>query len=203
MESHFRIGFWLIFAGMIILQLYFAAWTRLARTNVVIDKKVTGYEGWQLVAFRTIRAIALIAFLLIYTINPSWLEVLSVPFPNWLRWVGVTLGIISLALYAWSRTSLGEEWSSQIQIHQQHHLVTSGPYAWMRHPIYLAMTIYLISISLVSANWFLIAFLVVSILDLALRIPKEEQMMIEAFGDEYKDYMRRTGRMFPHIHLLK
>jgi len=56
---------------------------------------------------------------------------------------------------------------------------------------------FLTSIAFVTANWFLIAFLVVSIVDLALRIPKEEQMMIEEFGDEYKAYIQRTGRLIP------
>lgn len=53
------------------------------------------------------------------------------------------------------------------------------------------------SIALVTANWFFIALLVVSVVVLALRIPKEEQMLIEVFGDEYKAYMQRTGGLFP------
>ena len=52
-------------------------------------------------------------------------------------------------------------------------------------------------IALITANWFLVAFLVVSIVDLALRIPKEEQMMLDEFGDEYKAYMQRTGKLLP------
>ena len=54
---------------------------------------------------------------------------------------------------------------------------------------------FLTGITLITANSFLIAFLIVSIVDLALRILKEEQMMIEEFGDEYKTYMQRTGRL--------
>jgi protein-S-isoprenylcysteine O-methyltransferase Ste14 len=56
---------------------------------------------------------------------------------------------------------------------------------------------FITAIALIAANWFLIAFLVISIVDLALRIPNEEQMMIEVFGDEYQVYMQRTGRLFP------
>jgi protein-S-isoprenylcysteine O-methyltransferase Ste14 len=56
---------------------------------------------------------------------------------------------------------------------------------------------FMASIALVAANWFLIAFLIVSTADLALRIPKEEKMMIEEFGDEYEAYMQRTGRLLP------
>jgi protein-S-isoprenylcysteine O-methyltransferase Ste14 len=199
MESLFRFAFWFIFAGMIVLQLYYAARTRQSGKPSAIDRNVTEYEGWQQAAFRIIRAIFLITFLLVYAFNPPWLELLTVPFPDWLRWIGVALGIISLGLYAWSRGTLRQAWSSHLQIKKQHHLVTTGPYARIRHPIYSSMTIFLTSIAIVSANWFSIAFLVVSIIDLALRIPKEEQMMIEAFGNEYKDYMLRTGRLFPKI----
>lgn len=197
MESLFRSAFWLIFAGMILLQLYYAARSRHSGELVAVDYKGNDFEGWEQSVFRAVRSVALIAFLLLFVINPEWLKLLSVPFPDWLRWIGVTLGIISLALYAWSRGTLGKEWSSQLQINQQHRLVTSGPYTWIRHPIYLAMMIFLTSITLVSANWMFIAFQMVSMIDLALRIPKEEQMMIEAFGDEYKYYMQRTGRLFP------
>ena len=79
----------------------------------------------------------------------------------------------------------------------QHHLVTTGPYAWIRHPIYLAMILFLTGLTLVGANWALVVFLIISITDLALRIPNEEQMMIEAFGAEYEGYRQQTGSIFP------
>lgn len=119
------------------------------------------------------------------------------PFPNWLRWLGVALGVVSLTFYAWSRQTLGQEWSSILRVRTKPQLITTGPYARIRHPIYLAMMGFLTSLALITVNWFMIAFLVVSIVDLALRIPKEEQMMIEVFGGEYKAYMQRTGRLIP------
>ena len=197
MESLFRIVFWSIFGGMIVIQLYFASRLRLAGEHKAADRKSIEREGWGVAIVRAVRSVSLFAFLVLYVINPPWLEVLSVPFPVWLRWMGVALGVLSLVFYAWSRTTLGKEWSSPLQMRKKHHLVTTGPYTWIRHPIYLSMMGFLTSIACVTANWFLIAFLVVSIADLALRIPKEEQMMIEEFGDEYKAYRQRTGRLLP------
>jgi protein-S-isoprenylcysteine O-methyltransferase Ste14 len=196
-ESLFRITFWFIFGGMIVIQLYFTSRLRLSGEHKATDRKSVEREGWVVAGVRAIRSISLIAFLVLYAINPHWLEVLSVPFPVWLRWMGFALGVLSLGFYAWSRTTLGKEWSSPLQMREKHHLVTTGPYAWIRHPIYLAMMGFLTSIAFVTANWFLIAFLVVSIVDLTLRIPKEEQMMIEEFGHEYKAYIQRTGRLIP------
>ena len=89
------------------------------------------------------------------------------------------------------------EWSSFLQMRDKHRLVAAGPYTWIRHPIYLSMIGFLTGIALIATNWFLIAVLVVSVVDLLIRIPKEEQMMIEELGDEYKAYMQKTGRLFP------
>jgi protein-S-isoprenylcysteine O-methyltransferase Ste14 len=196
-ESLFRIAFWLIFGGMIVMQVYFATRLRLAGNHKATDRKAIEREGWGYAIVRAIRSISLITFLVLYTVNQPWLGMLSVPFPNWFRWMGVVLGALSLVLYTWSRTSLGKEWSSYLQIREKHHLVTTGPYRWIRHPIYLAMMGFLTGITIITANYFLIVFLLISIVDLSLRIPKEEQMMIEEFGDEYKTYMQRTGGLLP------
>ena len=119
------------------------------------------------------------------------------PLPDWLRWVGVPLGAVSFALYGWSQAALGSAWSPHLQTRGKHSLVTTGPYSRMRHPVYLALLGFLVAIALVSANWFFVALLLVSIVVVALRIPKEEQMMIEEFGDEYREYMQRTGGLLP------
>lgn len=86
-----------------------------------------------------------------------------------------------------------------MQMQTEHHLVTTGPYARIRHPIYLALLGFLASLALVSANWCFIVVLAFSIVDLSLRMPREEQMMIGEFGEEYEDYMEKTGRLFPRL----
>jgi len=197
MESLFRIAFWSIFGGMIILQLYFASRLRLAGEPRAADRKAIKRERWIFIVIRVIRSTILVVFLVLYVVNLPWLRLFRVPFPDWLRWSGAVLGVLSLGLYAWSRRTLGKEWSSCLRMREAHHLVTTGPYAWIRHPIYLAMMVFMTAITLIAANWFLIAFLVISIVDLALRIPNEEQMMIEMFGDEYQAYIQRTGKLLP------
>jgi protein-S-isoprenylcysteine O-methyltransferase Ste14 len=199
METIFRITFWIIFGGMIVIQTYFATQVRLTGEQKAADRKAIEREGWRCSVVRAIRSLSLIVFLVLYAINPPWLGVLSAPFPDWIRWMGVALGVLSLVVYAWSRITLGKEWSSPLQIREKHHLVTTGPYARIRHPIYLALMGFLTGSALITANWFVIALLVFSIVDLNLRIPKEEQMMIEEFGYEYIAYMQKTGRLLPKI----
>ncbi len=75
--------------------------------------------------------------------------------------------------------------------------MTTGPYARIRHPLYTAMMGYGIGLALVTANWVFVILAVAVIAGLCARVPKEEQMMIKEFGEEYKAYMQRTGRFFP------
>jgi protein-S-isoprenylcysteine O-methyltransferase Ste14 len=196
-ETFFHIAFWILFGGLMVMQIYFAAQVRRAGERVAADRQAIEREGCWYAIVRAIGSLALIAFLVLYAINPPWMAVLSVPLPVWLRWAGVVLGTISFVLYIWSQATLGRAWSPHLQTRQKHGLITSGPYARIRHPIYLALLGFLSGIALLTANWFFIALLAVSIVVLVLRIPKEEQMMIEEFGEEYRTYMQRTGRFLP------
>ncbi len=198
-ESIFRIAFWILFGGGIVMQVDFAARIQRAGERVGADRGAIEREGWGYIVVCIIGSLALIAFLVLYAINPPWLSVLSLPFNGWLRWVGIILGVCSFVLYAWAQAVLGKAWSPHLQMRQQHHLVTSGPYACIRHPIYTAYLVFMTGIALLTANWFFACLLAVSIIVFALRIPKEEIMLIEAFGAKYAEYMQRTGGLLPRF----
>jgi protein-S-isoprenylcysteine O-methyltransferase Ste14 len=193
----FRVVFWILFGGMIFLQIYFSSPNRWFKERTIPDRRSIEYkERWPVVV-RLLRSISLAIFLLLFATNPASLDFISVPFSDWLRWVGGVLGFLSLAFYSWARATLGHGWSSDLKVDEGHQLITAGPYTWIRHPIYLSLMGFMTGIALVTANWFLIAFLIVSVADLIIRIPKEEKMMIERFGDDYEAYMQRTGRLIP------
>ncbi len=69
----------------------------------------------------------------------------------------------------------------------------------MRHPLYTVGSSFFASLSVVAANWFMGLASVVVLLMLLVRLPKEEEKLIERFGDEYRAYMKRTGRLLPRI----
>jgi protein-S-isoprenylcysteine O-methyltransferase Ste14 len=134
-----------------------------------------------------------------YLINPRWMRWSSLEPPRLLRWSGAGLGAVSLTLALWIFRTIGKNITSTVQTREEHELVTDGPYRWVRHPLYTVGTSFFVSLSLLAANWFMgLASLVVLVM-LLIRLPKEEEKLIEKFGDEYRSYMKRTGRLLPRI----
>jgi protein-S-isoprenylcysteine O-methyltransferase Ste14 len=179
------------------MRVYFALRVRRAGERVMPDREAVEREGPGMFVVRVVMFFLLLGWLVLYAINPPWMGVFSVPFPDWLRWVGFALGLVSLGFWSWTQVALGKEWSPQLQLREEHHLVTTGPYSQIRHPLYTAMLGYGISLALVTANWIFIILAVAVIAGLLVRVPKEEQMLIEEFGEEYKAYMQGTVRFFP------
>jgi len=196
-ESIFRIAFWTLLGALLLVRGYFSLQVRKAGERLMPDREAIEREGRVIFAVRVLMFFLLLAWLVLYAINPPWMEVLSVPFPGWLRWVGFAWGLASLGFLAWTQAALGKEWSPQLQLREEHHLVTTGPYARVRHPLYTAGVGWMASLALLTANWIFAVLAVVATAGLAARVPKEEQMMIEEFGEEYKAYMQKTGRFFP------
>ncbi len=179
------------------MRIYFAFKVRRAGERLMPDHDAVEREGREMFAVRVVMFFILLSWLALYAINPTWMGVLSVPFPDWLRWTGFALGLASLGFWSWTQVALGKEWSPQLQLREEHHLVTTGPFTRIRHPLYTAMIGYGTSLALVTANWVFIGLAIMAIAGLFARVPKEEQMMIKEFKEEYKTYMQRTGRFFP------
>jgi protein-S-isoprenylcysteine O-methyltransferase Ste14 len=142
----------------------------------------------------------LIASLLAYIINPSWMAWSSLALPAWVRWFGACLGIVALLLLVWTHQTLGRNFSATLHVRERHSLVTTGPYQWVRHPMYSSFYLLVLALFLVSANWFLgLAWFSVITGVMVTRLQKEEVLMLEAFGDQYYQYMKRTGRLVPRL----
>jgi protein-S-isoprenylcysteine O-methyltransferase Ste14 len=135
-----------------------------------------------------------------YVIQPNWLSWAILPLPLWLRWTGVGMTLLGFALLQWSQTTLGKNWSDTPRMIKEQSLVTGGPYRFIRHPIYTAFILIMGSTLLISANWLIgLAWIGMTLLEVASRIGFEESLMLEYFGDQYRDYMKKTGRLFPKL----
>jgi protein-S-isoprenylcysteine O-methyltransferase Ste14 len=112
------------------------------------------------------------------------------------------LGLASLPLIWWVQWALDINFSTTLHVRDKHTLVRHGPYRWVRHPMYTALYIHLLAILLLTANWFVGGmFLLMQTIIIALRLRNEEAAMVEKFGNEYREYMKHTGRFLPKLGL--
>ena len=95
--------------------------------------------------------------------------------------------------------SLGPNITDTVVTRQKHTLVTTGPYRYVRHPFYVATAWAVLANSLAAANWFIGIAGGVSTVLLVVRTATEEKNLLQRFGDEYRSYMKRTGRFIPRL----
>ncbi len=165
-----------------------------SRTREKLDRR---QEGWFMLVTLRLTGFAGWLVLLVWLIKPTWIAWAALPIPVWLRWVGAGLLLPTGALLVWTFRSLGQNLTDTVVTRQQHTLVTTGPYRWIRHPFYTSAALMIPATTLLTANWLFLAFGSAVFGLLAVRTDREEANLIARFGDDYRSYMRRTGRFFP------
>lgn len=136
---------------------------------------------------------------LIYGFTPL-LSFADYHLPSSLRWVGAIVMVVSLWLFWRSHVDLGQNWSVSLELRENHELVSHGVYRWIRHPMYASIWLWGLAQGMMLANWFA-GWSVIPAFALMyfIRMPREERLMCEEFGDGYREYARRTGRVFPRL----
>lgn len=143
--------------------------------------------------------LALLLSVMAYLLNPRWMKWSNLRLPAWLRWSGAGLGAACLPLSYWVFSTIGKNITPTVETRENHELVTNGPYRWVRHPLYSVGISFFISLSVLAANWLMGLASLLVLAMLLVRLPKEEAKLIERFGNEYREYMKRTGRFFPRL----
>jgi protein-S-isoprenylcysteine O-methyltransferase Ste14 len=164
---------------------------RTTNNQIVVDK--TAQDRYLL----AVLAVGMVALPFVYLFTP-WLNFANYRLRSWAGWTGAASAAVGIWLLWRSHTDLGRNWSESLQIRQGHQLVTSGIYRHIRHPMYAFGWLFGIAQALLLQNWIaglsgLVSFAVLYF----LRVPREEQMMLDQFGEEYQSYMKRTGRVIP------
>lgn len=135
----------------------------------------------------------------LYLFTP-WLAFADYQLPEFAPWLGTSVMVAALWLFWRSHADLGLNWSVTLEIRKEHQLITHGVYRSIRHPMYTSIFLFSLAQGLLLENWLAGWCAVVTFAPLYfIRTPREERMMCEFFGDEYRDYMRRTGRLWPRI----
>jgi protein-S-isoprenylcysteine O-methyltransferase Ste14 len=121
---------------------------------------------------------------------------LDVPEP--LRWIGLGLVVLGVGIALWAIATLGRHYDLELEIHRDHELVRTGPYRFVRHPIYTGLGLHFAGACLATGNLVLIAgTFLVTLPALYLRAKTEERLLRERFGPAYDVYAREVGMLVP------
>jgi protein-S-isoprenylcysteine O-methyltransferase Ste14 len=193
------LGFWALIGLTVLMRIGFAIRVRRAGERFLPDRAAIQREGWGIYGIRSVGFLLLVVLVVLLFRHPGWWQKLAFPLPSWVRWVALFSGLVSLGFWTWTHVALGALWSAQLQLRANHQLVMRGPYSRIRHPMYTAFLGWAASLGLVAANWAAVFLPLCAAVVLVARIPREERMMLGQFGDEYRDYMKRTGRLLPKL----
>ncbi|MDX1617803.1 MAG: isoprenylcysteine carboxylmethyltransferase family protein [Balneolaceae bacterium] len=157
-------------------------------------------EGSAALAARLAVALPLYGSLIAWMIEPAWMQWAALAVSEWIRFAGTILLIGTVPLTFWVMRTIGSNISETVLTKEEQKLVTTGPYRWIRHPLYTDGLLLFGGAVLVSGNWFLGAFTVLAgVAVLLFVIPKEEEQLIQTFGDQYVQYRQQTGRLIPRL----
>ncbi len=156
-------------------------------------------EGYFFAATLRLTGLLLWINTLAYLLYPTSVAWASIPIPLWLRWFGLIAAALSSALLYWTLSSLGKNLTDTVVTRKDAVLVTRGPYRWVRHPFYVCAALIMASVTILAANWLIGLGSLLVLTLLAIRTPKEEQMLIERFGDDYRRYIETTGKFVPRL----
>jgi len=202
--NHSGATFRVFLAGLLIayptIQVYFG---RRGDGYSRPDSATLEREGKGLLVIHAAAFFGIVGCVAIEAIYPRLLHTFDISIPISARWVAA--GITALSLYGliFVHRELGRFWSVYLDLKSNHQLIESGPYRWVRHPMYTVLIIHSVGLGFVAANGLLLALGVLRSTMLLIRIPREESMLIARFGDQYRQYVKRKGLIFPRLRALR
>jgi protein-S-isoprenylcysteine O-methyltransferase Ste14 len=194
-EAPFKIAFLVMFAAVAVIATRTAK--RAARVHGGGVNQLQ-HEARGLIAIRGALGLAFYAMLMVWLFRREPLEWTRLPVVPFVRWIAVGLMPLGIALFAWGFASIGDQFRGGVGLYDDHRLVTTGAYRFVRHPIYLSFIVLMLVAAVVSANWVIAAagLALVSIIPL-IRIPIEERELAERFSSEWTRYRDATGCFLP------
>jgi len=144
-------------------------------------------------------ALGSLLFPVLYLFTPL-LRFADYRLPVFVPWAGAAVMLVALWLFRRSHADLGRQWSISLEVREDHQLITHGVYRSIRHPMYLAIWLWSLAQALLLENWLAGYGALLSFAPMYfIRTPREEALMCETFGEEYRAYMQRTGRILPFL----
>ena len=177
---------------------YLAYWWAMS-LNVKDVERSESLPSW---FARLVAMICAAALLLLPKVPSPLLDGRFLPLGGLCFWIGAAVIAGGLLFSVWARRHLGKNWSQAVTVKEGHELITSGPYAWVRHPISTGLLLGFVGCALALGEWrgLLAVALVFVVLWRKLRL--EEKWMLAQFGEFNGDYSRRVAALVPYIHLI-
>lgn len=129
----------------------------------------------------------------------AWGQTHILPRTALLDAIAILLTAAGISFAIWARFYLGENWSSAVTIKVEHELIRTGPYAWVRHPIYCGLLIALVGTGLARDQLIAVPAVAMFWLGFWIKSRMEERFMRKAFGDRYIEYSKSTGALLPKL----
>ncbi|MHA1940947.1 MAG: methyltransferase family protein [Candidatus Hodarchaeales archaeon] len=193
-EAILRISFNVLFLLFLFERGYFQLKSRIRSRK---DSKYL--EGKKIQTLFIIIGQLWIIGIFLYILYPDALIWPIIDIPVWINIFGLIFTAIGMVFELYTQISLGKQFSAYLHIRNDHKLIMTGPYKYIRHPMYTALTMVLFGLFLASSNVYVGLPLPIFVLVIGLRIGREEEVLIEKFGNDYITYMKTTGRFIPRF----
>jgi protein-S-isoprenylcysteine O-methyltransferase Ste14 len=156
-------------------------------------------EGWPILIGIRLLGLLTVGSTTAWLWRPALFEWASRPMPTAARWIGVASFACATGWLMWMFHALGRNLTDTVVTRRDAHFVDHGPYRFVRNPMYIGILMVGMSLGLALGTWLLPVAAGLMFTLLALRTRTEERYLIERFGDQYRDYMKRVGRFLPKL----
>ena len=148
---------------------------------------------------RTVVMLLVFALLVVSKFPYSLLNRRFLPQEPFTFWIGAVVAAAGLLFSVWARSHLGQNWSQEVTLKQDHELITSGPYAFVRHPIYTGLLLAILGSAIARGEWRGLVALALIFVVLWRKLRLEEEWMRARFGQEYETYASRVRALVPFV----
>jgi protein-S-isoprenylcysteine O-methyltransferase Ste14 len=197
-----QLSFLLLFASAVAIRVRYQRLAGTYREGIATHtENHLAHEAKPLLIIRPLLGFPWYAVVMCWFFAPQWISWSFLHLSLWARAAGLIVGGLGLLLLWRSHAALGRNFRPTLETAPDHELITHGPYNHIRHPLYAAFLLMLAATGLLSSNWFIGVVGVLLIASITVvRIPAEEHLLSERFGERYRVYRESTPPLVPVFH---